>query len=64
MNNLNKVLLAILAGVETTFYMFTPIIISTLWVNMFSLESFGSYLIITLGLLSTLFRAIKIGWMK
>ena len=64
MNNLNKALLAILAGIETTFYLFTPILISTLWINIFGLDNFGSYLISGLGLFSTLFRAIKIGFLR
>jgi len=64
MNKLNKVLLAILAGIETTFYMFTPIIVATLWNGVFGLDSAGSYLIYGLGLFSTLFRAIKVGWLK
>jgi len=64
MNKLIKILLAILAGVEVTFYLFTPILISTLWMSVFSIEAIGSKLIFGLGLLATLFRAIKVGWLK
>jgi len=64
MNNKIKIPLSILAGIETTFYMFTPIILASLWVRVFGFESFGSYLIYSIGLLSTLFRAIKIGWLR
>ena len=64
MNKLLKILLAILAGIDITIYLFTPILISTLWINIFGLNNFGSYLISILGLLSTLFRAIKVGWLK
>lgn len=64
MNKLNKILLSIIAGIDTTIYLFTPIIISTLWINIFGLDNFGSYLIVGLGFFSTMFRAIKIGWLK
>lgn len=64
MNNLNKVLLSILAGLEVTFYIFTPMLISTLWMSVFGIEHIGSKFIFGLGLFSTLFRAIKIGWLK
>ena len=68
MNNLNKVflkiILSVLAGIGTTFYLITPILISTLWVAVFGINNVGSYLIYGIGLLTTLFRGIKIGWMK
>jgi len=64
MNKLIKILLAILAGLEVTFYLFTPILISTLWMSVFGIENIGSKLIFGLGLLATLFRAIKVGWLK
>ncbi len=64
MNKLNKILLATLAGIETVVYLFTPILISTLWLNVFGLDSFGSYLVSGLGLFATLFRSIKVGWLK
>lgn len=64
MNKLIKILLATLAGVESVFYMVTPILISLIWVSLFSFQSWGSYIIYGTGLLASVFRGIKIGWLK
>jgi hypothetical protein len=64
MKKTNKIILSILAGIDAVIYMFTPIIISAIWINITGLKSFGSYLFYILGLLATIFRAYKIGWMK
>jgi len=64
MNNLLKILLAILGGIETVFYMVTPILISLIWVNISSFNSFGTYTMYSAGLLASVFRGIKIGWLK
>jgi hypothetical protein len=64
MNKLTKVLLSILAGLEAVFSMVIPIIVATLFVEIFNLGEINTYLIYGLGLVSTLFRAIRIGWMR
>lgn len=64
MNKLKKVILSILGGIEVTFTMFTPIILAALWVTVSSLENWTEYFIYGIGLLATLFRAIKLGWLK
>ena len=64
MNKLLKILLATLAGVETVFYMVTPILIALIWVTLFSFESWSNYVVYIAGLLASLFRGIKIGWLK
>jgi hypothetical protein len=64
MNKIKKILLSFLAGVDVTFYMFTPIILATLWINLNEVSKFSSFFFYGIGLLATLFRAIKIGWMK
>ena len=64
MNKIMKIILSVLGGIDTTIYMFTPIIITVLWVTVNGLNSYGSYFFYGLGLLATIFRAIKIGWMK
>jgi hypothetical protein len=64
MNKFKKVILSILGGIEVTFTMFTPIILAALWVTVSSLENWTEYFIYGIGLLATLFRAIKIGWLK
>ena len=63
MSKIKTAILAILGGIDVTFYIFTPIIIASLWVNIAGLQ-FSSYLLFGIGLISTFFRAIKIGFMK
>ena len=64
MKRLKKISLAILGGIDVTFYIFTPIIIASLWVSISKSNDWTTAFIYAIGLLSTLFRAIKIGWMK
>ena len=64
MNKSQKILIAILGGIDTTLYMFTPILLAALWISAAGLDSWTVYLFYGLGLLSTLFRAYKIGWMQ
>jgi hypothetical protein len=64
MNKINKIFLSILAGIETTFYLFTPILLSTLWVSVSNVEGMAAYFFYAIGFLSTTFRGFKIGWMK
>lgn len=64
MGKLKTTILAILGGIDVTVYMFTPIILAALWVSVAGLDDWTSYLFYGLGLFSTLFRAIKIGFMK
>ena len=64
MNKLSKILLSILAGIEAVFYIFSPILLVALWVNIFGLYDFGSSLVYMIGLFATVFRAIKVGWMR
>ena len=64
MNKGKKIMLSILGGVDVTFYMVTPIIIAVLWVNVIGLAGFLDYFFYGIGLISTIFRAIKIGWLE
>jgi len=64
MNKFNTIMLAILGGISVTIEMFTPIILSVLWMRVAGLGIWTSYLFFGLGLLATLFRAIKIGFLK
>ena len=63
MNKFKKVMLSIFGGINTVFYMLTPIILSSIIVTLNNLTNFWSVLIYILGGLATLFRAYKIGWM-
>ena len=53
-----------MAGVETVFYVVTPILISLIWVNISSFENIGNYVMYGSGLIASAFRGIKIGWLK
>ena len=64
MNKFKKIILAVLGGIDTTIYLFTPIILVALWVLVTGLSDWKNFLFYGLGLLATLFRAIKIGFMK
>lgn len=64
MNKLTKILLGILGGIDVTISMFTPIILAVIWVTIVGLNDWTAYFFYGIGLLATLFRAIKIGWLK
>jgi hypothetical protein len=64
MNKFWTVILAILGGVNVVVSMFTPIILAAIWIEVAGLETWKSYFFFTLGLLSTLFRAIQVGFLK
>ena len=63
MNKTIKIFLATIAGIDVTLTIFTPILLVTLWISV-SGFNFLSYLLYGLGLFATLFRAIKVGWLK
>ena len=64
MNKLLTILLAILGGINVVIYMFTPIILSVLWIRVAGLNTWTTYLFFGLGLFATLFRAIQVGFLK
>ena len=59
MNKFLKVLVAILGAIDVTFNLFIPIAIALLIINIVNLTNFNSGLLITLGISSSLYRAIK-----
>ena len=63
MNKFKLITLSILGGVDTALYISTPIMLTGLY---FSLQEITllSYIILSAGFLSSIFRAIKIGWFK
>ena len=63
MKKIIKIMLAIIAGIDVTIVIFTPMFLATIWVSVFGFKT-SSYFIYGLAFLATLFRAIKIGWMK
>jgi len=64
MNKLLTVVLAILGGIDVTIYIVTPILISAIWINIATISTWNTYIFIVLGVLATLFRAIKVGFLK
>ena len=64
MNKFKKITLAVLGGIDTTIYLFTPIILVALWVIVTGLSDWKNLLFYGFGLLATLFRGIKIGCMQ
>ena len=65
MNKFNKVILAVIAGIEVTFNLFLPVIVAALWVRTSGLTDWTAYFFYGIGLISTFWRAIKLGgWLK
>ncbi len=64
MNKFLIAILAILGGVEVVFYIMTPILIAIFWIYLIGLPSWTSYLFLAMCLFATLFRAIKVGFLK
>ena len=56
--------LALVGGVDVTMSIFFPILIASIWINVFGLGDWSSYFIFALCLISSMFRAYKVGWMK
>ena len=63
-DKLKIIILATLGGIDTVIYISTPIIIVALWAVINGLDDWRSIFFYGIGLLATLFRAIKIGFMK
>ena len=63
MNKFKLITLSILGGIDTSVYISTPMMLTGLY---FSLQEITllSYIILSAGFLSSIFRAIKIGWFK
>jgi len=64
MNKILKIFLAIIGGVDVIVTILIPIFIGALWINVAGLIDWKVYFFFTLGLISALFRAIKVGFMK
>ena len=63
MNRFSKIALAILGGMDATFYMFSPIILAAIWAYL-AVGTFSIYLMYTIAFATSIFRAIKIGFIK
>jgi hypothetical protein len=61
---IETIIISIFGGVDTVVYITTPIFLSLLWITIFNLNNYSTYFFQVIGLLSTLFRAYKVGWLK
>lgn len=61
MNKFFKFLLAVLAGLEVVFYLLSPMVVVILW-NDYS--NYPSVLLYVVGIGATIYRGIKIGFLK
>lgn len=61
MNKLLKIIVAALAGCNVVFSLFLPIGFSLLWIIQFGFQHWGTYIVLGLAILSTLYKAIDIG---
>jgi hypothetical protein len=64
MNKLSVAALAILGGIEAVFSIAMPILVALLWTKYVAISGQFSEIIIIGGIVSSLFRAIKIGWLN
>jgi len=64
MNKKVLILLSILGGIDVSFYLATPIILVGIWASISGFNHWTDYLLFIIGLLSTIFRAIKVGFLK
>lgn len=61
MNKFLKIILSILGAVEVVFSIFIPIAISIILINITGFQGFSSNVLLIAGILSSLYRAIRIG---
>ena len=64
MNKLKKISLVILGGIDVVVTVITPIMLAIIWISLFGILNWTSYFLLIICGLSSLFRAIKIGWIK
>ena len=65
MNKFTLILLSIIAGMDVLVRIITPIFLIWLWLSIFGIPNhWSTYVFIFIGIGATLFRAIKIGWIK
>jgi len=64
MNKILKIILAVLGGCSVLVEIMTPLAVAILWGWYFNLSNSFDVLVLIIGGLATLFRAIKIGFMK
>ena len=64
MKKITKIILATLGGIEAVFSIAIPILVAILWTKYSTITGFSSNVVIAAGIIASLFRGIKIGWLK
>ena len=64
MNKILKIIVASLGGINAVLTISLPILVALLWVNFSGLEGWSSYALLTAGILASVFRGFKIGFMN
>jgi len=62
--NLMIIFLSILGACSVLIEIITPLLLVFFWVKLFGFTGFGSYLMYVIGLLGTVYRIIRVGWLK
>ena len=63
MNKITKITLAVLGGIEVIFYILIPTLVALMWIGYTSGVGVSAKVLISAGIISTIFRAIKVGWL-
>jgi hypothetical protein len=61
---IETIIISIFGGVDAVVYITTPLFLSLLWISIFNLNNYSTYFFQVIGLLSTLFRGYKVGFLK
>ena len=64
MNKTKKILLAIFGATDLVMGIITPILVAMLWIKATNYEGLSSYILYAVGLVSSVYRAYKAGFMK
>lgn len=63
MEQFKRSILAVLAGIEVVFSMLSPILVALMWGSYAGYEGISSNLLVAVGFLTSIYRAIKIGFL-
>lgn len=63
MNKFTLIILSILGGVEVVFYVSIPMVLGIVWISIIG-QDWTSQLFFVLGILATIFRGLKVGWIN
>lgn len=64
MNKSTKIILAVIGACSVIMDILTPIAIALFWGYFFNLSSIANTFILIIGGLGSIFRGIKVGWMR